>query len=337
MAELVDLAHVMHARDRPVVERALAAIASRQHGVVAHGQLTALGFGRGAIQHRLALGRLHRIHRGVYAVGHSAITPRGRWLAAVIACGPGALLSHRDAGALWELRAGVAAPVDVIYPGRSRYGRPGLSLHHVRHLHPDDRAERHGIPVTTVARTLLDLAQVLRPRPLRAFDQAERIRLLDVAAVERVCDRCRGHPGRRSLAALLSLESSDPPDTRSNLERRFLDLCLDACLPRPAVNVVIAGYEVDAAWLRERVVVEVDGHAYHRSRLAFERDRARDGALQVAGYRVMRVTHRRIQTEPAALVGMLRSLLSSQPPVSTSGRPHSTARAGASPHSCSSR
>lgn len=231
-------------------------------------------------------------------------------MAAVLACGPDAVLSHRSAAALWRLRPTSRAAADVSVPGRTRHGRPGITLHRVRHLHADDRTHRHAIPVTSVARTLLDLAEVLRPRDLQsAFEEADRLRLLDVRAVENVCRRMKGRRGLRPLSALVDEHRGPPPPTRSKLERRFLAVVLEAGLPLPKVNSVIEGLEVDALWPDQRLVVELDSRAYHLSRAAFERDRIRDATLQLAGYRVLRVTHARLEREPNAITETVRSLL----------------------------
>ena len=289
--------------------RAVAILATRQHGVVCRRQLLALGLGPSAVDRWLAGGALHRMHAGVYAVGHRAIGPHGRWMAAVLACGPDAVLSHASAAALWGLRPTGRAAVDVTAPGRSRHGRAGIAVHRVRRLDPADRAEREAIPVTTVARVLLDLAGVLGPRELeRALEAAERLRLLDVGALEATIRRS---PGRRlgRLATAIA-EEREPPPVRSELERRFLDVCEDAGLPPPAVNAMVEGLEVDAVWRGSRLVVELDGHAFHGTRAAFERDRERDATLQLAGYRVLRLTHRRLG-DPEAVAGMLRGLLPS--------------------------
>ena len=309
MSDLGDLEVAMRHSGRPS-EVQVATLASAQYGVVAHRQLVELGFSPSAIARRLRAGRLHRIHLGVFAVGHQSVSQRGRWLAAVLACGPDALLSHSPAGTLWDLCPTGRATVDVTVPGRTRRGQSGIAVHNVRRVEAQDRTVRDGIPVTTVARTLLDLAEVVRPRELeRAFEHAERLRLLDVTAIEDVCRRSRGRRGLRPLGALLAEHRDPAPATRSELERRFLDLCRTADLPRPSVNAVVAGYEVDMLWSQRRVVVELDGYAFHHTRAAFERDRARDATLQLGRYRVVRVTHRRLQCEPAAVVAILRSLL----------------------------
>jgi hypothetical protein len=180
-------------------------------------------------------------------------------------------------------------------------------------MHPHDLAVRDGIPVTSVAHTLLDLAEIVDRRGLeRIFEEAERRRLLDLRAVEQAC--ARGH-GRRGLKPILAhLRTLGPaPQTRSELERRFVALCRELALPPPDVNALVAGFEVDAVWNDRGLVVELDGYEYHGTRLAFERDRARDAALQVAGYRVVRVTYRRLAEEPETVAETVRGLLA-QPP-----------------------
>lgn len=302
----------MRSRSRPRApkDQALAVLAAGQHGVVARSQLRAAGLGQSAIDHRVRSGRLHVVHAGVYAVGQPRLPARGDWMAAVLACGRGAVLSHSTAAALWGIRASSAARVDVTVARRGAHHRRGIRVHAVRDLDPEDRAQREQIPITSVARTLLDLAEVLQPQTLsRAFEEAERLELLDLRAIERLWVSNRGRHGLRRLRLLL--DDARPANTavRSELERLFLDLCHEAGLPMPTVNVVVEGFEVDAFWPDAGLVVELDGHQFHRSRSAFERDRARDAALLLAGYRVLRITHRRLKTEPEALERTVRSLL----------------------------
>lgn len=294
-------------------DRALASIAARQHGVVARRQLAALGYGRGAISHRLRTARLHRVHQGVYAVGRRQLTRTGVWMAAVLACGPGALLSHRSAAALWRLAADPSTRVDVTVAIAGRGARPGIDVHVTRTLLGLECAQRDGIPVTSVARTLLDLAEVVGGgRLARAVEEAERLRLLDLRQIEALSRRAFGRRGVPRLEAALA-DFRPPALTRSELERRFLRLLEGAGLPRPAVNAMVAGLEVDMAWRSQRLVVELDSYSYHRTRAAFERDRARDTTLQLAGQRVLRLTSRRIDEEPAAITGTLRALLAFAP------------------------
>ena len=264
---------------------------------------------RGAIEWRLRLGRLHRLHRGVYAVGHLALTRRSRWLAAVLACGDRAALSHHAAGAHRGLRPSSRTITQVTTANRGRHGSRAIRVHRVRRLEPADVTVHDGIPVTTIARTLLDLAEVLQPHQLEnAFEQAERLQLLDLEALE---ETCRRNPGRRGLRPLTRLlEQARPaPDTRSGLERRFLRLCARFGIDPPLVNTAVEGFDVDAFWPAHRLVVEVDSRGFHSTRAAFERDRVRDAHLQVAGYRVVRITERRMQEEPDVVAQTLRALM----------------------------
>ena len=309
MADLVALAHDIDGLKQPGDER-IAELARRQHGVVAYRQLVEMGFGRGAIEHRIACGRLHRVHRGVYAVGHRRISSRGLCMAAVLACGPGAVASHRWAAAIWGIRPNASRTVDVTTQGRSRHPRRGIRVHNARRLHPDDWTTRDGIPITTVARTLLDLAETVRRQQLRrAFEHAERLRLLDIRALEELCKRSRGRRGLRPLKALLAEAKGPPPATRSDLEDRFLDLVREANLPLPVVNGLVEGFEVDMHWPERQLVVELDSRAWHGTDAAFERDRMRDTELQLAEHRVLRITHRRLEGAPESVVSDLRRAL----------------------------
>jgi very-short-patch-repair endonuclease len=168
--------------------------------------------------------------------------------------------------------------------------------------------------VTSVARTLLDLAEVLSARRLlRVLEEAERLRLFDLDAIDRLAGRSHGRRGLGELRLALAGMDDEPPPTRSELERRFLELCRAEHLPPPAVNAWLAGFEVDALWPEQRLVVELDGYAFHGARAAFERDRVRDAAIQLAGYRVLRVTHRRLAAEPGAVAEAVRALLDAAP------------------------
>jgi hypothetical protein len=197
----------------------------------------------------------------------------------------------------------------VTAPYGSRRDRPGIEVHRTRRLDPEDRDVEDGIPVTTVARTLLDLAEVLPPGDLaNAIESSERLRLFDLRAVEDVISRSPGRRGLRVLSGALEAYRP-PPATRSPLERRFLDLIDDAGLPRPAVNVLVEDLDVDAVWHDAKLVVELDSRSFHDTQEAFERDRIRDATLQLAGYRVVRLTHRRMKSEPGAILDTLRTLL----------------------------
>jgi very-short-patch-repair endonuclease len=252
------------------------------------------------------------LHRGVYAVGHGELRPEGRWLAAVLACGPGAVLSHRSAAALWDLRPATRPTIDVTAP-RTRVGRPGIDLHLSRCLQPHYRTEHKRIPTTTVARTLVDLAGVVETTGIeRTLHRAEMLDLLDVQAVQDALSHGRG---RRGAGALRSLLAEHAPDhiIRSELEERFLALCRDASLPRPEVNARVEAngttYEVDFLWRDQHLVVETDGWGPHHTRAAFEADRRRDADLLVAGVRVLRFTWRQINRDANQVAATLGAVV----------------------------
>ena len=266
----------------------VARIAARQHGVVTTAQLKASGIGWEAARRRVMAGRLHRLHRGFYAVGHAAIGFEGRCLAAVLALGAGAVLSHRSAAELWGIVPHATGLIHVTVPtDAGRRKRKGLLVHRSRTLGPDSTAFHAGVLVTTPARTLADLR--------RGFSKD-----LHQRATRRALD-----------LRLISPDDlgPDPDLTRSELERAFLSVCRRYRLPQPEVNSRVGPYEVDFLWPAQRVIVETDGFAYHRTRAAFERDRARDAYLQARGYTVLRVTHRQLRDSRQALVGSLRRLL----------------------------
>ena len=302
--------------DSPSVDRRLAAVARRQYGVVSRDQLRRLGIGDSGIAERIRTGRLHRLHRGVYAVGHTQLRREGRWFAAVLAGGPGAVLSHADAAALWGIRPTSAAVIDVTVPTQNgRLKRKGLRLHRSRRLGAGQVTVHERIPVTTVARTLLDLADVLSEQALkRAIDETEHLRLFDLAALITVV---QGNPGRRG-ATLLRAAQGPLELTRSELERRFLEIVDRHGLPRPQVNTRIAGYEVDFAWPDAALVVETDGFAAHGTRTAFVNDRLRDRRLRRAGFETVRLTSDDLayEAEIAADVATLlnRERVSPKPP-----------------------
>jgi very-short-patch-repair endonuclease len=280
--------------------------------VVGRRQLLQLGVGKTTMERWLRDGQLHRLHREAFAVGHGRVGQLGHWHAAVLACGEGALLSHRSAAALWSLTRQRSPAVDVTASARRQFrpGRDGIRLHRGR-LYEGDRTERSGIPVTSVARTLFDLAEVVDSRQLRAaWEEADRLGLLRLLDVERVCEQGYGRHALRPIRRLL-VEASAPTYTRSALEARFAEFCRDrlADLPPPLTNVEILGHEVDACWPRYRVVVELDGFAFHGHRAAFERDRARDATLQAAGYRVLRLTHHRLEEHGFEVADQLRAML----------------------------
>jgi very-short-patch-repair endonuclease len=275
--------------------------------VVARAQLVELGVSRATVDHWLKDRRLHSLHRSVYAFGHEALGPRSRTMAAVLACGPEAVASHRTAAWLWDLMPDGRTVIDVTAQTRRR-ARPGIAVHTAR-LEDADRADVDGILVTTLSRTLLDVAEVVVPRQLeRAIEAAERSRHFDLAAIEEVMRRGHGRRGLGRLRAALAAYRP-PPFTRSELEQRFMELVRGAGLPLPSQNVYLHGYEVDAIWEHERLIVELDGYEHHRTRAAFERDRQRDAMLRAEGWTVLRFTWRQVVDHPETVVAALRATL----------------------------
>jgi very-short-patch-repair endonuclease len=292
------------------VRHVLAELAVRQHGVVSVWQLMNLGYGRSAVDRLVAKGHLHRLHRGVYAVGHTRLTLRGWWMAAVLACGPGAVLSHRSAAALWELHRAASGPIDVTIPGRGRRGPKSVRSHLTRALDLADTTIRDGIPVTSIARTLLDFAETEpRQRLRRALETGERLELIDGRALHTLMARSAGRRGLRALNEALAAMNGSAPWTQSDLEDRFLSLIREAHLPEPQCNVVVEGYLVDCWWPAPRVVAEVDSFGFHKTREMFESDRKEDTVMQLAGITVLRPTERRIEHEPQALLSDVKTML----------------------------
>jgi very-short-patch-repair endonuclease len=279
--------------------------------------LKRLGIGRQWVSHRLANGRLFKVHRGVYAVGHRALSREGRWMAAVLACGQGAVLSHGSAAKLWKLLKGDQNGVTHVTTPRALRGRPGIRAHHVG-LTPEEVTSNRGIPVTSAPRTIFDLAASANPRVVRkAFQEAEFLRLTDAFALRELLLRYAGRRGAKTIRKIVDSSLAGWHVTRSELEERFLEFVEQTALPTPELNarLSVAGglIEVDVVWKMARLVAELDGHAAHGTWRAYERDRARDRALAVAGWRVVRITWRQLHDAPAALARDLRSLLRFQP------------------------
>jgi very-short-patch-repair endonuclease len=272
-------------------DAAIARIAGRQHGVLSVEQLRACGLSSSTVSDRVDAGRLHRIHRGVYAVGHAALGNEGRWMAALLACGEGAVLSHLSAAELWlMLRGGrssggnVKPEIHVTVTGEGK-SRRGIHVHRSSNLFPDEVIVRNAISVTTPARTLWDLRRIV---PSKVFEAARR------------------------QAEFLRLSIGDrvvSDHTRSELEAMFLALVRRHHLPQPEVNVRVGGFVVDFLWRAESLVVELDGWESHRTRSAFEADRARDNRLRMLGLNVIRFTWRHVTEEPRDVVRTIRSLL----------------------------
>lgn len=271
------------------VDRAVASLAGGQHGVITTAQLVAAGLTREGIRRRASAGRLHGLHRGVYAVGHPAVPFEGRCLAAVLALGPDAVLSHRSAAELWTIVPRAKGPIHVIVPEGGRRKRVGLVVHTSRTLVPEQIAIKTGIPLSTPTRTLADLRRTLS-RELH--DRATR-KAVDLGLIS-----------RREIRSQTAL-------ARSKLERKFLALCRRHRLPQPVVNARVGPYEVDFLWPEHSVIVETDGFEHLGSRDAFERDRVRDAELQARGYRVLRFTYRQVRDEGRRVAGQVRTLLGS--------------------------
>jgi very-short-patch-repair endonuclease len=271
-------------RDKRVnADAEVAAMAAQQHGVVTIAQLNRAGLLRPAVSRRVAAGRLHRVHRGVYAVGHRGLSKEGRWMAAVLACGDGAVLSHRSAAELWELLPTSPGAVHVTVPGRSggRRKRHGLRIHRSS-LPTCDSTARSGIPVTTPARTIADLKRSVRAATARKAIREAEFRGLD-------------------------LGDTDADHTRSELERAFLRLCRRHGLPEPEVNVRVGRFTVDFLWREQRLAVETDGYRAHRGRQAFEDDRERELVLGMLGIRLRRFTDRQVHSRAAQVAAAVRA------------------------------
>lgn len=292
----------------------ISAVAVRQYGLISLTQLKALGIDKAAAHARVRAGRLHRVHQGVYAVGHPLLAQEGRWMAAVLACGPQAVLSHRSAAALWGLRRDTRSRTDVTAPGRRGRMPAGIDAHRHGSLEAQDRTTVRGIPCTSLARTLLDLAAGDTSRQLtNAITQAEVLRVFDLAAVQDVVARSRGRRGVKRLRRAVSAYDSRSEQARGELERRFLALCARFELPPPEVNApfLLEGGQIEAdfLWRDARLIVEADGRRFHATASAFERDRQRDQLLLLAGWRVIRCTWRQVVDRPEELARTLRTLL----------------------------
>jgi very-short-patch-repair endonuclease len=292
-------------------ENAIAMVAARQRGVVTTEQLHAAGFDNAAIKRRCRGGRLHRLHRGVYLVGHSVAPAHAAEIAALLACGPGSVLSHRSAARLWGLPAlrDWSGPIEVTVPGRNPGKKPGMLLYRAYALDRRDVRRVDGIPTTAPARTLLDLAAILAIDDLEvAYADAHARRLLQPIDLADVLAR---NPGRRGSQPLRSLNALALGDglTRSEAERRMLALLRASALPLPKTNVRVGRFEVDFLWSDQRLIVEVDGYAFHAGRQSFERDRERDATLVASGYVVLRVTWRQLIARRNAVVARIAAAL----------------------------
>ncbi|HEX6752967.1 MAG TPA: type IV toxin-antitoxin system AbiEi family antitoxin domain-containing protein [Solirubrobacterales bacterium] len=270
-------------------DRLIAKSAERQHGVVSIAQLHAAGLSDDAVLGRVRSGRLHRIHRGVYAVGHPGLSLHGQWMAAALT-GKGAAVSHRSAAELWELLKPAGGPIDISIPGSSgRARRAGLHLHRRVALEIRAITRRHGIPVTKPAQTIADLRGNVSPKELRRAIRQANVLGLPIGP-ETGRDR-----------------------TRSDLERDFLRICRKYRLPAPEVNVRVGHHLVDFLWRGSHLVVETDGYRYHRGRQAFRDDRARDLELRRRGFEVLHLDEEQLEDEPEKVAEVLRARIAHQP------------------------
>ncbi len=279
-------------------------VARRQHGVITNAQLRAIGLTPAAIRHWLTVGHLYLLHRGIYAVGNPQVTRRGTWMAAVLACGSLAVLSHESAAALWGIRPDRSRPTEVTVPQNKRRRPKGIRTHQSRTLEPRDVTTRHGIPVTTPVRTLIDLAPRLpRNQAERAINEADRLGLVTPDRLRRALATGSDKHGAAALATLLDRRTFTLTD--SELERLLVPIALKAGLGLPQTGCVVNGFKVDFYWPELGLVVETDGLRYHRTPAQQARDRVRDQAHAAAGLTCLRFTHEQIAFEAEYVEGIL--------------------------------
>ncbi len=303
-----------HGLDGREVTLAIRELAERQHGVVARRQIVALGVDAGLIQGRLDNGRLVPVYQGVFALGHSLLGRKGRWVAAVLACGPGAVLSHGSAGELWDVRRAFGHPEVTRRSGGSP--RLGIRLHQTRVLEASEMTMKDRIPVTSIERVLLDFAPRLDTKQLeRAVVAADRTGALRWGELLRLLDRTPRRPGVARLRRVALQVHPTAVDAASPLEVDFLALCRRFGLPLPKINVLVNGHLVDFYWPTEGVIVETDGYAYHRDRPAFERDHERTADLEASGYSVHRATYRMLSDNPSPFMRLVQRSIQRQEPL----------------------
>jgi very-short-patch-repair endonuclease/predicted transcriptional regulator of viral defense system len=316
------------------IDAEIAALAECQHGVVALHQLQLVGLSKSAVSRRARAGRLHRIHRGVYAVGHPKLTGHGHWMAAVLACGPTAALSYRSAAGLGGIRRDNRRKSDVSLPSPSARAKHGIEVHRSVTLTEEDLTTVDGIPCTSIARTLVDLGDVVHRREVeRAVEQADILQLFDLREVERAIERA----GRRRGAGILLSVLEDLAGrtlTESDLEEAFLALCRNAGLPTPEVNTWMTlpdgtPAKIDFLWRRERLAVETDGRRFHRTRQSRERDARRDQLLRLMAFEPVRFTERQVAKEPAWVRACLSELIARRQPLASRADGDGSRRAGA--------
>lgn len=270
-------------------------LVDRQHGVVARSQLLGLGLSSRAIEHRIAKGRLHPLWRGVYAVGRPEVGQRGQWMAAVLSCGPKALLSHRTAAALWGMVPTAGEGSDVVVPDGTYRRQPGIRLHRRLALSAEHRREVAGIPVTDPVSTLVDLASCTSEWEVeRAINEADRLDLIDPPTLRAGILELPPRPGMACVRSLLGLDAL----TDTGLERKFLGIVLAAGLPRPQTQQRVSGYRVDFYWPQFGLVVETDGWRYHRTPGEQAKDHRRDQTHTAAGLTTLRFAESQIRHTP---------------------------------------
>lgn len=285
--------------------RLVAWIAARQLGLITTEQLIAAGVGRGSIRWRLAHGALHRVFRGVYLVGHSVPAPGAIEFAAILACGSGAVVSHRSAAGLWRIAPPATGEIEVTVAGRDCRSRPGLRVHQAQDLAGLDRRTKNGIPVTAPARTAIDYAATSSYEEAeRAIAEAFALRLLTEPQLRAAINRAPNRAGVAQVQAILG-QPGGPRRTRSDGERAMLSLIRAAKLPVPLTNHPIGGYNADFFWPEVGLIVEVDGGDFHRPRPAFERDHRRDIVHKDAGHEVLRVSGQHLDQEPLYLAAVI--------------------------------
>jgi Transcriptional regulator, AbiEi antitoxin/Protein of unknown function (DUF559) len=290
-----------------LIDKAIAALARTQHGYITRQQLLDLGLGPRAIEYRVAIGRLIPVYRGVYAVGHVPLGMEARAHAAVLASGTGAVLSHGSAASLWKYVRDWSTPLEVT--AKSDRRRPGITVHRATSLTHRDVTQQLGIPVTSPARTVLDMTPRLGDRQLRRFMRDARLtHTLGLSDLAELLARQPRHPATKRLQPFIDPRRAGGP-TRSEFEDAFIEFASRYDLPAPITNTQLHGYEIDALFPAERVIVELDGAEFHLDREVFESDRERDAALLEAGYVTVRITWERLKQQPAREAARLRKIL----------------------------
>jgi predicted transcriptional regulator of viral defense system len=296
-------------------DAALGRMAVAQNGVVSLEQLEEIGLTEDAVLKRVARGRLHRINKTVYSLTPRVMTERGKFMAAVLACGPDAVLSHRSAAYLWGLVDSWEGPIDVTAPNRRGRSPDGVAAHRHGSLQPIDTTTRYGIPCTTVARTILDLAAVAPDWEVRrVVAQAEVLRVLDKSKLRALLKRSRRRRGVARLRLILDTIHPQTKRTRSDLERLFLGMCAKHAVPEPEVNVWLPApdgrrYQADFLWREEKLIIEADSRRFHDTDSAFVDDRKRQQQLELAGWSVSRCTWVEVEREPRRLALTVRGLI----------------------------